>query len=199
MRLLLLLVMASSGAFAQLSLGVRGGLPFNDFFHAVSGQGPTTFQSSATRFTLGPTVELHLPAGFGVEADALYRNFQYSASANGVDTLLQNRASNAWEFPLLVKYRMPGPFVRPFLDAGVAWDRWSGYTQLTGLLGLTKSDVSGVNTGFVVGAGIELHLPLVKLSPEVRYSRWGAQNISGLGSLLQTNQNRAEFLVGLTF
>jgi len=199
MRLLLLLVMTSTGAFAQLSFGVRGGLPFNDFFHAVSGQGPTTFQSNATRFILGPTVELHLPAGFGLEADALYRNFEYNASLNGVDTLLQNKANSAWEFPLLLKYRLPGPFVRPFLDAGVAWDRWSGFTQLTGPLGVTKSDVSGVNTGFVVGAGIELHLPLVKLSPEVRYSRWGAQSISGVGSLLQTNENRAEFLVGLTF
>jgi len=199
MRLLLLLVLATSGAYAQFSFGVRGGLPFNNFFHVVSGQGPATFQSNTTQFTLGPTVELHLPAGFGLEVDALYRNFAYNATTNQVDTLLQNKANNAWEFPLLVKYRLPGPFVRPYLDAGVAWDRWSGFTQLTGPLGLTKSDVSGVNTGFVVGAGIELHLPFVKLSPEVRYSRWGAQNISGVGSLLETNQNRAEFLVGLTF
>jgi hypothetical protein len=200
MRLLLMLALASSGAFAQLSFGVRGGVPFNDFYHSVSGQGFTTFQSSATRFTLGPTVELHLPAGLGLEADALYRNFQYNASMSAVDTLLQNRASNAWEFPLLVKYRVPGPFVRPFLDTGVAWDRWSGYTQLTGpVLPVTKTNESGVNTGFVLGAGIELHLPLIKLSPEIRYSRWGAQNIASLGSLLQSNQNRAEFLLGVTF
>jgi opacity protein-like surface antigen len=142
---------------------------------------------------------VRLPAGFGLEVDALYRNFEYTASLSGPEALLQNRANNAWEFPLLVKYRLPGPFVRPYLDAGVAWDRWSGFTQLTSLVSATKSDVSGVNTGFVVGAGIELHLPLVKLSPEVRYSRWGAQNLSGPGSLLQTNENRAEFLVGLTF
>lgn len=199
MRLLVLLVVASGGAFAQLSFGVRGGLPFNDFFHAVSGQGPTTFQSSATRFTLGPTVELHLPAGFGLEADALYRNFQYNASLLGVDTLLKNTASNAWEFPLLLKYRTPGPFVRPYFDGGVAWDRWSGFTQLSGLVASTKTNVSGVNTGFVLGAGIELKLPLVKLSPEIRYSRWGARNISDVQNLLQSNQNRVEFLVGLTF
>jgi len=114
-------------------------VPFNDFFHAVSGQGPTTFQSSGTRFILGGTVELHLPAGLGLEADALYRNFEYNASVNGVDTLLRNRANDAWEFPLLVKYRLPGPFVRPFLGAGVAWDRWSGYKQLTSPLGRWSS------------------------------------------------------------
>jgi opacity protein-like surface antigen len=201
MRLLLLLVMASSGAFAQLSFGVRGGLPFTDFFHSVSNPGET-FKSSSTRFILGPTVELHLPAGFGLEADALYRHYQYNASYNLVDVLVKSTANSAWEFPLLVKYRAPGPFVRPYFDGGVAWDRWSGVKQITQITNIgspTNSNVSGINTGFVLGAGIELRLPLIKLSPEVRYTRWGARNITDLGGALQSNQNQAEFLLGVTF
>jgi len=199
MRLLLVLVMASSGAFAQLSFGVRGGLPFTDFFHAVSNPGET-FESSSTQFILGPTVEFHLPFGLGLEADALYRHFQYNGSFNQVDVFVKSKANNAWEFPLLVKYRVPGPFVRPYVDAGVAWDRWSGVKQITNIAGLTNSNVSGINTGFVVGAGIELHLPLkIKLSPEVRYTRWGAKNITDLGGALSSNQNQAEFLLGVTF
>jgi len=202
MRLLLLLAMASSTAFAQLSFGVRGGLPFTDFFHSVSNPGET-FASNSTRFILGPTVEFHLPAGFGLEADALYRHFQYSASFNQVDVLTKSTANSSWEFPLLVKYRAPGPFVRPFIDGGVAWDRWSGVkqiTQVTNIGLLTNSNVSGINTGFVLGAGIELHLPFkIKLSPEVRYTRWGAKNITDLGGALQSNQNQAEFLLGVTF
>jgi opacity protein-like surface antigen len=200
MKILLLLVMASSGAFAQLSFGVRGGLPFTDFFQAVSNPGET-FESSSTRFILGPTVEFHLPAGFGLEADALYRHFQYNASFNQVDVFVKGTANSAWEFPLLVKYRVPGPFVRPYFDGGVAWDRWSGVKQITQIGGLTNSnDVSGINTGFVLGAGIELHLPFkIKLSPEVRYTRWGAKNITDLGGALQSNQNQAEFLLGVTF
>ena len=199
MRLLLLLVMASSGAFPQVSFGVRGGVPFTDFFHAASSPGQT-FESNSTRFILGPTVELHLPAGIGLEADALYRHFQYNASYNQIDVLVKSMATSSWEFPLLVKYRAPGPFVRPYVDGGVAWDRWSGVKQITQGGGLsTNSNASGINTGFVLGAGIELHLPVIKLSPEVRYTRWGAKNITDLGGALRSNQNQAEFLLGVTF
>jgi hypothetical protein len=42
-------------------------------------------------------------------------------------------------------------------------------------------------------------LPFVKLSPEIRYTRWGSVNISDLSNVLRSNPNQAEFLVGLTF
>jgi opacity protein-like surface antigen len=199
MKFGLLLCLGASGAFAQFSFGVRGGVPFTNFFQAAPGAG--AINSSATRFTLGPTVELRLPAGFGLEADALYRHFHYDASSNLVDQVLHSTASNAWEFPLLAKYRMKGAFVRPFLDAGVAFDHWSGVKQITDLISgvVSKSGTSGSNTGFVAGAGIELHLPLVRLSPEIRYTRWGAASITDLGGALKSNQNQLEFLVGLTF
>jgi hypothetical protein len=183
------------GASAQMmSYGVRGGLPFTNFFSAVSNPGET-FGSNATQFVLGPTVELHLPAGFGVEVDALYRNFDYSASA-GLRT--GATASDAWEFPLLLKYRLPGAFVRPYLDAGVAIDHWSG-TKETQYLNTSITNTSGASRGFVAGAGIELHVPFVRLSPEIRYTRWGSVNTSDLNGILHSNQNQAEFLVGLTF
>jgi len=190
---------AAAGVWAQpFAFGVKGGLPLTDFFHAVSSEG-ATLQSNSTNFILGPTFELHLPAGLGVEVDALYRHFNYKASANLVDSLINSNASNAWEFPLLLKYRVPGPFVRPFLDGGVAFNHWSGFREITNALGVTKSDVSGTLTGFVVGAGIELRLPLVRLSPEVRYTRWGATSLSDFGGIMRSNQNQAEFLIGLTF
>lgn len=199
MRLLLLWLIGTLSAFAQLfSFGVRGGLPLTDFYHAVSSPG-ATLTSTSTRFIVGPTIELHLPAGFGVEADALYRHFNYRASANLVDALVNANASNGWEFPLLVKYKTPGLFVRPFLDAGVAFNHWSGFRQLQVLALVSKSDVSGTDTGFVAGAGIELHTPLVRLSPEIRYTRWGASSITDLGGALRSNQNQVEVLVGLTF
>jgi opacity protein-like surface antigen len=199
MRLAVLWLAVTMGASAQVaSFGVRGGLPFTDFFSAVSNPGET-FESNSTQFILGPTVELHLPGGFGVEVDALYRHFHYSASANLADVLTASSASNAWEFPLLMKYRLAGAFVRPYLDAGIAFDHWSGTKQLTELVGLTNSSTSGSNAGFVAGAGIELHLPFIRLSPEIRYTRWGSVNGSDLNSLLHSNPNQAEFLVGLTF
>lgn len=186
----------TTGASAQgMSYGVRGGLPFTNFFSAVSDPGEN-FGSNASQFVLGPTVELHLPGGFGVEVDALYRNFHYTATANSTG---EATASNAWEFPLLLKYRLPGAFVRPYLDAGIAFDHWSGTKQITGLLNFESTSTSGANAGFVAGAGIELHLPFVRLSPEIRYTRWGSVNVSDLNSVLRSDPNQAEFLVGLTF
>jgi hypothetical protein len=66
-------------------------------------------------------------------------------------------------------------------------------------VGLTKSDVSGVNTGVVLGGGLELKLPFIRISPEIRFTRWGAKNITDLGGVLHLNQNQAEFLIGITF
>ena len=199
MRLVWLWLIGTLSAFAQpISGGIRGGLPLTDFYQAVSSSG-ATLSSTSTRFILGPTIELHLPGGFGLEADALYRHFDYRASANLVDSLLKLGASNGWEFPLLLKYRLPGPFVRPFLDAGVAFDHWSGFKQLQVLAVTTRSNVSGTNTGFVAGAGIELHTPLIRLSPEIRYTRWGASSITDVSGALRSNQNQVEVLVGLTF
>jgi opacity protein-like surface antigen len=199
MRLVLLWLIGTLSASAQLiSGGIRGGLPLTDFYQAVSSSG-ASLSSTSTRFIIGPTIELHLPAGFGLEADALYRHFDYRASVNLIDSLANLGASNGWEFPLLLKYRLPGPFVRPFLDAGVAFDRWSGFKQLQVLAVTTRSDVSGTNTGFVAGAGIELHTPLIRLSPEIRYTRWGASSITDVSGALRSNQNQVEVLVGLTF
>lgn len=195
----MLWLIGALSAFAQLiSGGVRGGLPLTDFYQAVSSPG-ATLRSTSTRFIVGPTIELHLPAGFGVEADVLYRRFDYRASANLVDALVNSGSNNSWEFPLLLKYRMPGLFVRPFLDAGVAFNRWSGFKQLQVLAPVTRSDVNGTDTGFVAGGGIELHTPLIRLSPEIRYTRWGASSITDLSGALRSNQNQVEVLVGLTF
>jgi opacity protein-like surface antigen len=54
-------------------------------------------------------------------------------------------------------------------------------------------------TGFVVGAGLDVHVLVIHISPEVRYTRWGAQHFLSPNGGLQSNQNQAEFLVGITF
>jgi hypothetical protein len=59
-----------------------------------------------------------------------------------------------------------------------------------------------------MGGGVEIHLLLVRISPEIRYTRWGTQQFngifpagvaSGIAGSLTSNQNQAEFLVGFTF
>src|SRR6185436_18232003 len=76
--LLGLLLLGSGSAYAQFAVGLKGGLPLTDFLHGASNPS-ATFPSRSDRFIVGPTVEVTLPFGFGVELDALYRRFDYRA------------------------------------------------------------------------------------------------------------------------
>ena len=223
MKLTLLLIFSSAASFAQpvsFGFGVKGGLPLTDFINTVSGS-RTTVSSVTNRYIVGPTVELRLPFGFGVEADALYRHFSYNSTASLVDVLSTLRtSSNNWEFPLLVKKRFGGVGpVRPFVDAGVSFNKITGLTQTVSNLvfpnRLTTTSNSNpaelkndFTAGFTMGGGVEIHLLILRISPEIRYTRWGNQQFngifppggaSGITGSLTSNQNQAEFLVGFTF
>jgi opacity protein-like surface antigen len=192
MKALLPLLFAAS-AFAQpFSAGVKVGLPLTDFVNTVNG----TVSSKTNRYLVGPTVELHLPAGFGVELDALYRRFDYSnpvgSTVNGVITFA-NTTSSAWEFPLLLKYRFPAKVVRPYVDAGVAWDKVSNLANT-----LSGSSTKGTTMGAVLGAGLDVHILIIHILPELRFTRWTDQHFN-FSNLLHSNQNQAEFMVGITF
>src|SRR5438552_9285058 len=60
-------------AFSQrlISFGVKGGVPLTD---ALS-------QSRSKNYVIGPMVELKLPLGFAIEADALYRPLNYTLAS----------------------------------------------------------------------------------------------------------------------
>jgi opacity protein-like surface antigen len=206
MRLVYLLLLYSAAAFAQpFSFGIKGGLPMTDFVDAASNQ---NFKSSAytNRYIIGPTAELRLPFGLGVEFDILYRHFGYSSTgiiAGPTSTVIAtDTTGSAWEFPLLAKYRLKGKVFRPFIDAGVSWDKLSGLTQTvrnvasTGNISELSNDTS---RGFVTGAGIDVKVLLIHFSPEVRYTHWGSAHFIDPAGLISSKQNQAEFLLGITF
>jgi opacity protein-like surface antigen len=211
MRPLFLLLFGAAAAFSQpFSFGVKAGVPLTDFLSTV--QSPNFgFNSNTKRYIVGPTVELRLPFGLGIELDALYRRLDYTSSANLVDVFISgNTTGNAWEFPLLAKYRFPSKVLRPYVDAGIAWDTLSGLTQTitqtvfpTRTTTTTTSNPAELNkntvTGFVTGAGLDVKVLLIHLSPEIRYTRWGAQHFLSSNGGLQSSQNQAEFLLGITF
>src|SRR5579871_4412697 len=130
MRTLTLFLFGAICAFSQpVGFGVKGGIPLTNLVSAVH-SGTFDYSSSTNRYIVGPMVELRLPAGFGVEFDALYRRLHYNGSALGVDTFsTSSTTGNLWEFPLLLKYRFHFPVVRPYVDAGVAWDNLSSLSQ----------------------------------------------------------------------
>src|SRR5690348_268038 len=165
MRVILLALLSSICAVSQpFSFGVKGGVPLTDFVSAASA-GRFSFTTSTNRYIVGPTAELRLPFGLGVEFDALYRRLHYDGQSFSIDTFSTSRTTgNLWEFPLLLKYRFPTRIVRPYLDAGVAWDSLSGLKQTvtTTLVPTRTSSTTTSNppelqhnttVGFVAGIG----------------------------------------------
>jgi opacity protein-like surface antigen len=213
MRFLCLLTLTAASVFAAgpIGIGLKGGIPFNDFTNAVS-SGQFNYTSTTQRYIVGPMFELRLPGGFGIEADALYRRFHYGSVGNLVDVLVTtNTSSGAWEFPIVAKYKFKAPIARPYIEGGIAWDTLQGLKQdVVRTVVPTKTTTTtstsspaelqkSTTTGFVLGVGLDVKALFIHLSPEIRYTRWGAKHFIDPGGLLNSNQNQGEFLVGIKF
>lgn len=181
-RSLLALVLLAGVLPAQnISVGFRGGVPFTDAFKTVERAANLSLvKNRPTHWIFGPTLEIRLPAGFGVTFDALYNRL-------GFETAGQTQSGGLWEFPAMLRYRIgPQPIVKPFLAAG------GSFNKLTGI----RTPTSSV-TGLVFGGGVEVKLPFMRIAPELRVSRRLSENVT-VGSV-RSNLTQAVFLVGLTF
>jgi opacity protein-like surface antigen len=209
MRPLCLFILTAAAGVAQpFGVGIKGGVPMTDFLNAARSQ-TFSFSANTNRYVIGPAAELRLPFGLGIELDALYRHYSYTGGGLAGVALNIVTTGGAWEFPLLAKYRFKAPIARPFVEAGVAWDKLSGLTQdVTRTVGsvINRSSTStpaelhkDVTRGFVIGGGLDVKLLLIHVSPEIRYTHWGSQHFIDPNGLLHSNQNQGEFLVGITF
>ena len=173
-------------AFAQnwISVGVKGGVPLTDAFADRTFNftaatipnlfGPPTIEEETIRtysgsknLLIGPTLELQLPLGLSVETDALYRrlsvNILETTSLLGfenflLDTVPLSSRINSWEFPILAKYRLPFPVVKPYLEAGPSFRVAEKYMS---------------SSGITAGIGIEAKLWRFRIAPEIRFTHWG--------------------------
>jgi len=204
----ILLFLGAVAANAQiLSLGAKVGSPIND--PSVYRNSPfTTF--SQGRWTGGPTVELHLPANFSIEFDALYRGNHWTTHSIlnfGATNPLQTDVSTntkAADLPLLLKYRFRIGAIHPFVSAGYQWSyEHRGSQFLSSCLGPAGSctptgasfspgygsgESSLWRNGPAAGAGVEFKVKALEISPEVRYSH-----------LIKPNTNQVTALVGFSF
>jgi opacity protein-like surface antigen len=204
-RYFVLLAFTVVAAAAQpIGFGLKLGAPLTDAVNLAAGNG--TLTSTATKFTIGPMVELRLPFGVGVEADFLYRRVSgtYNSSVFSADA-----HGNEWDVPILLKYRFPFPIVKPYLEAGPSF-RWltnvdHGYTCASNIctgIAPPQFSTSTSGAGLTLGGGVEVKLLLIRIAPELRYTRWGSEafSLQSAGTtFLNTNQNQAEFLVGISF
>jgi opacity protein-like surface antigen len=210
MKSLFLLLLVAGAALAQpVTFGLKAGLPFTDFLSEVQGQSTT----NTDHYLFGPEIELRLPAGLSVEFDVLYRHFSYTNVLGSVgDSITSIGSSDNWEFPLVAKYKFPSRIVRPYVEAGVAWDALSGLknTVSEALCGTNPNVTCNVllappaatsqtTMGVVIGAGVDIHVvKLFHIAPELRFTRW-AKDYFNLSGVLNSSKNQLEVLAGFTF
>ena len=194
---LVLFIVGNARAQLPLGFGVKGGVAVTDAFE----NNTFTYENRATAtivvhnyspskdYVVGPFIELRLPFGLGVEADALYRQLHFATIDTGSTSPYEIR-STSWEFPILAKYRFKFPVARPYVDAGPSF-RTSSNT----FSGSTLS-----HHGFAAGVGVDIKALLLHISPEIRYTRWGADTIPvGATAPPYSNKNQVELLVGIGF
>jgi hypothetical protein len=212
-RTFLLLFVSVAAALAQpIGVGIKVGLPLTEAFNTGSSPA-TSYFSDTKRYIIGPQIELRLPAGLSIELDALYTKLNFS-SVGGVAGSVVNAVTDAdaWEFPLLLKYKFGGAnaiaaSVRPFVATGAAYRRLTGIGQVREFITGSSQSTSNPEelrkkdgTGFVIGGGLEIRALFLRISPEFRFTRWGTANFrEGIGNLLETNRNQGQFLVGFHF
>jgi hypothetical protein len=183
----------SLGAAQSLAIGAIGG---------VRATGDLTFGAATSvsgRYVLGPELDIGLPLGLGIEVDALYRRQGYQASRFYSGEFDEH--ANSWEFPMLLKYKLPIPVIKPFIEAGYAPRVIDGsvhyYTN-----GSTFSTDYPTSQGVVVGGGVQFGIGRLRLSPAVRYTHWNNPPILvyfGDGPGSQSTQNQADIVVAISW
>jgi hypothetical protein len=194
-RLILLACSVTTMLAAEhfLSVGIKGGVPFTDVLSDRTFNGVdvvTHVFSDSKNYVVGPMIELNLPFGFSVEADALYRPLNLTTETTVIPRPLTRISEDihSAEFSILGKYRfLHTPIVKPYVEAG----------PIFRYVAARASYLS--NAGFAIGGGVELKLLVLKLSPEIRFSRWGSDAPTSIINAPPSNLNQAEFLIGLSF
>jgi hypothetical protein len=110
----------------------------------------------------------------------------FPAGSPAVTTTLRFTEVEAWEFPLLLKYRLPSwKSAHPFLVAGpeVRSQQNAGATELT-------------HTGISAGAGVSSDFGRIRVAPQLRYTRWDQNSIFPKHA---TKPDQLEFLISVAY
>ncbi len=198
-RLCSILLMAASTVLGQgISFGVKGGVPLTDALHVLD---RSRYLSDKAPYVIGPVVELRLFAGLSAEANLLYRRVEYTSTTQATPQVVGRTTGRVFEVPVLAKYRVPGELFRPFVSAGLSYRRLAHFEQrlTTGGISEPPELTNRSTSGATVGGGLEASLPLVRVSAELRYTRWGSSSFRSALSGLASQLNQADFLLGILF
>jgi Outer membrane protein beta-barrel domain len=200
-------ILRSLAASAQtVSVGVVGG---------GSLVTPNVYSDDSHRYIVGPSVEVRLPKGFAVEADALYQrvgsSFTYASILSGTNLApfypyassgVSRTVGSMWQFPLIGKYYFNrSSKFQPFAGLGpelrtTGWHTDGSAVIVSGpsttpVTSSGSSESRSNNVGAAAMAGMRLQIGRLKLSPQFRFTRWSQQ-----GSL---RRNEAGLMLGIHF
>jgi opacity protein-like surface antigen len=185
-------------------------------------------QALTRHYAVGPVIDVRLPGNFGLDVGVMYEQIdQQSANVflvgfncltceDGPYAVTQSqsvsRVGRSWEYPVAIQYHFSAPaMLRPYVEGGHSYNHLSGiflnptfirYNQSAPLPQLVSAPyATNMNrSGFLFGAGVEIKLPLIHLTPGFRYSRYDKVQFPEADFPNQTtfqSPNSLDFLVGI--
>ena len=197
--LLIFGVFSAISANAQIfSVGVLGGAPFTDVVKATT-QNDITYASNSANFTVGPAVQINLPFSLRFEFDALYRPYSFTTACairpNVTCPVSSKVSADQWSFPFLAQYRFKAPIVKPFVEAGVSFDHLASISSAANAIASGSGHlVQQSHASLVLGGGVDVKVPFIRVSGELRYIHQGSADFQSISNL-----NQAEVLFGIHF
>ena len=192
---------ASADGLAQVSVGIKTGVPLTGVFYS-SGftywQGSSFGSQAQTQhYAIGPMVDVRLPGQYDLEVGVMYKRVEQHAPnvtllgftcvseedcRGNFQTHDVSRVGRSWEFPVAMRYHFSSPSLWPYVEGGFSYNHLTDifisaavpYNSLARVPQpvLGPAPVNIDRSGFLLGAGVEMKLPLVRLTPGVRYARY---------------------------
>lgn len=215
--LLLLSLSAAPAVVARsLSFGLKGGIPTEDAVRCGAFKS-YRYTCESKPYTLGPVVEIRLRSRLSVETGALYRRIGYTREGGdlfpGMTERVKTRA-NSWQFPVAAKYWFPSTRISPYLGCGFSYQHLSDVETRTEAFtdeGMsvypdlrTRELRATSNWGGIVVGGFETRAWKLRISPEIRYTRWGSDVFlspswsAGYDESIRSNRNQVDILLSIT-
>ena len=176
-------LVASPPAYSQLlSFGVKAGTPLTTPYTTqfIPDGGASTGEQ---RFTVAPTIEVHLPLHLSVEADALWRQSSFSEASAHINPL--HATVNDWQIPSLGKYEEKVGPLHPFIDGGVVYRHVDQF----------RSAAHKSQFGW---CGVRRRRKAKGLAYSVFSGRWPTPAFSAAGPVI-SKSNQVDLFVGVTF
>ncbi len=198
----LLLLLCGSVQAQSLSVGLSAGAPLNPLMTSAEGQ------TAATQpYTFGPALRVDLPHGLGVDLEVLYKRFRLGFVADPARATVHRL-----EFPVMLRYRLSRLPARPFVHAGMSFNRIVAVSGANacgqGAFDETAYCIGGRfaaelrhrhTRGIVLGGGLNFRWRQLRLAPELRVTRWVDRNFGTKDTYPHSNLTGVELLLGIGF